>query len=90
MYSADKRRRNSAADRNTAPRAARELGIQQGLLIPEKERLSAEYAHATAEVQNRSSQLHSRVEEAHNDLSVRESDIAVAGSLLAERECALA
>ncbi|RNC34437.1 hypothetical protein TcCL_Unassigned02779 [Trypanosoma cruzi] len=70
--------------------AARELGVQQGLIIAERERLSAEYAIAIADLQNRNAELHSLVEEADNDLSARESNIAVAGGLLAERECALA
>ncbi|RNF14721.1 helicase-like protein [Trypanosoma cruzi] len=74
----------------TVMRAARELGVQQGLLIAERERLSNDCAYAAVDMRNRSVQLNSQTEEAHNNLSVRESNIAVAGSLLAERECALA
>ncbi|KAF8306751.1 hypothetical protein TcBrA4_0031320 [Trypanosoma cruzi] len=68
----------------------RELGVQQRLIIAEKERLSAEYAIAIADLQNLNAELHSLVEEADNDLSARESNIAVVGGLLAEGECALA
>ncbi|ESS55361.1 hypothetical protein TCDM_13175 [Trypanosoma cruzi Dm28c] len=80
MYSADQRRWNSAADGNTAPRAARELGHQQGPITAERERLNFDYANAVAEVQNRNAQLNSQFQEAHHNLSVRESNIAGAGN----------
>ncbi|PWV16258.1 putative Endonuclease-reverse transcriptase/Reverse transcriptase (RNA-dependent DNA polymerase) [Trypanosoma cruzi] len=70
--------------------ATRGLRAKQGLTIAERERLSADYAHAVANTQNPNARLHSRVGGSHNSLSARESNIAVADGLLAERECALA
>ncbi|ESS54910.1 amino acid transporter [Trypanosoma cruzi Dm28c] len=65
--------------------AARELGVQQGLIIAGGQRLSTDHANAVAGVADRSAQLYSRVEEAHNYVSARECHIAVAGGLLAGR-----
>ncbi|RNF11005.1 amino acid transporter, partial [Trypanosoma cruzi] len=61
--------------------AARELGVQQGLIIAGSQRLITDYTNAVADVADRSAQLYSQVEEAHNHLSACESNIAVAGVL---------
>ncbi|KAF8280204.1 hypothetical protein TcYC6_0000090 [Trypanosoma cruzi] len=47
-------------------RAARELGVQQGPIIAERERSRADRAHAIADVRDRSFQLYLQAEEAHN------------------------
>ncbi|RNF00775.1 amino acid transporter, partial [Trypanosoma cruzi] len=65
--------------------AAWELGVQQGLIIAERQILGSDYTRAIAGVADRSAQLYSQVEEAHNHLSACESSIAVAGDLFAGR-----
>ncbi|KAF8299675.1 hypothetical protein TcYC6_0062690 [Trypanosoma cruzi] len=64
--------------------AARKLGVQQGLITAERERLNADHANAIADVQNRNAQLNWQVEEAHNNPSVRESNIAGASNQVRE------
>ncbi|EKF28519.1 hypothetical protein MOQ_007731 [Trypanosoma cruzi marinkellei] len=64
--------------------AARELGVQQGLITAERERLNADHAHAIADVQNRNAQLNWQIEKAHNNLSVRETNIAGASDRVRE------
>ncbi|KAF8287393.1 hypothetical protein TcYC6_0026050 [Trypanosoma cruzi] len=48
--------------------AVRELGGKQGLVVAERERLSADYAKAVANVQTRSAQIYFQKEEALNYL----------------------
>ncbi|RNC35294.1 putative trans-sialidase [Trypanosoma cruzi] len=64
--------------------AVRELGGKQGLVVAERERLSADYAKAVANVQTRSAQIYFQKEEALNYRSARETNIAVVGGLFAE------